>query len=134
MPSSDRQSGLFRGRLGAPYRAGGRVWLTFMSMSETLYQSALTDEPRLNIHIVADISRNAHDADMPAAARFRGVPGPPPSDLDLDLVSGTQTRFTLGEHRAAIEQATGLTDPGTGPRPSPRATRRLRARPHPAGP
>lgn len=43
------------------------------------------------------------------AARFRGEPGPPPSDLDLVIVSGTQTRFTLAEHRAAIEQATGLT-------------------------
>jgi DNA-binding transcriptional ArsR family regulator len=43
------------------------------------------------------------------AARFHGEPGPPPDDLDLVVVSSSQTRFTLAEHRAAIEAATGLT-------------------------
>jgi DNA-binding transcriptional ArsR family regulator len=42
------------------------------------------------------------------AARFRGEPGPPPSDLDLVIVSDSHSRFTLAEHRASIERATGL--------------------------
>ena len=43
------------------------------------------------------------------ASRFYGEPGPPPNDVDLVIVSATHTRFTLAEHRAAIEAATGLT-------------------------
>lgn len=43
------------------------------------------------------------------AARFHGTPGPPPNDIDLVIVSATHTRFTLAEHRATIEAATGLT-------------------------
>lgn len=43
------------------------------------------------------------------AARFHGEPGPSPNDLDLVVVSSTHTQFTLAEHRAAIEAATGLT-------------------------
>jgi len=42
------------------------------------------------------------------AARYRGEDGPPPNDLDLVIVSSTHTRFTLAEHRAALEQATGM--------------------------
>lgn len=42
------------------------------------------------------------------AARFHGEPGPAPDDLDLVIVSATHTRFTLAEHRSAIEAATGL--------------------------
>lgn len=43
------------------------------------------------------------------AARFHGEPGPPPHDIDVVVVSPTHTRFSLAEHRAAIETATGLT-------------------------
>lgn len=43
------------------------------------------------------------------AARFHGEPGPPPHDVDLVVVSPTHTRFSLAEHGAAIEAATGLT-------------------------
>jgi hypothetical protein len=43
------------------------------------------------------------------AARFHGAPGPPPDDLDLVIVTSTHARFTLAEHRAAIEAAAGLT-------------------------
>jgi DNA-binding transcriptional ArsR family regulator len=42
------------------------------------------------------------------AARFNGEPGPPPNDVDLVIVSPTHTRFSLAEHRAAIEAATDL--------------------------
>lgn len=42
------------------------------------------------------------------AARFHGEPGPPPHDVDLVIVSPTHTRFSLAEHRASIEAATGL--------------------------
>jgi DNA-binding transcriptional ArsR family regulator len=43
------------------------------------------------------------------AARFHGEPGPPPHDVDVVVVSPTHTRFSLAEHRAAIEAATDLT-------------------------
>jgi len=43
------------------------------------------------------------------AARFHGEAGSPPNDIDLVVVSSTHTRFSLAEHRAAIEKATGLT-------------------------
>lgn len=42
------------------------------------------------------------------AARFRGEPGRPPGDIDVAVVSRTQTRFTLAEKRIAIESATGM--------------------------
>jgi DNA-binding transcriptional ArsR family regulator len=42
------------------------------------------------------------------AKRFHGAEGPFPNDLDLVVVSPTHTRFTLAEHRAAIEAATGM--------------------------
>jgi DNA-binding transcriptional ArsR family regulator len=43
------------------------------------------------------------------AARFHGRSGPPPNDLDLVIVSESHTRFSLAEHRAAIEAVTGMT-------------------------
>lgn len=43
------------------------------------------------------------------ADRLHGQEGPPPNDLDLVIVSANHNRFTLAEHRAAIEAATGLT-------------------------
>lgn len=42
------------------------------------------------------------------AARFHGEPGQPPNDVDLVVVSRRHTRFSLAEHRSAIEAATGL--------------------------
>jgi DNA-binding transcriptional ArsR family regulator len=42
------------------------------------------------------------------AARFRGEKGSPPNDLDLVVVSNIHSRFTLAEHRASLEQSTGL--------------------------
>jgi DNA-binding transcriptional ArsR family regulator len=65
-------------------------------------------------HIVRDEYLDVADIDEVFihgswAARFHGEPGPPPNDLDLVVVSSTHTRFTLAEHRAAIEAATGLT-------------------------
>lgn len=42
------------------------------------------------------------------AKRFRGEAGPPPGDIDVAVVSRTQTRFTLAERRISIESATGM--------------------------